>query len=31
MPLRKTAIAVPEDLLEAIDQAAHARRESLIC
>jgi hypothetical protein len=28
MPLRKTAIAVPEDLLEAVDQAARARGES---
>jgi metal-responsive CopG/Arc/MetJ family transcriptional regulator len=28
MPLRKTAIAVPEDLLEAVDRAASERRES---
>jgi metal-responsive CopG/Arc/MetJ family transcriptional regulator len=28
MPLRKTAIAVPDDLLVAIDRAARARRES---
>ncbi len=28
MPLRKTAIAVPDDLLDAIDRAAHERRES---
>jgi metal-responsive CopG/Arc/MetJ family transcriptional regulator len=28
MPLRKTAIAVPEDLLAAVDRAARARRES---
>lgn len=28
MPLRKTAIAVPHDLLAAVDRAAHARRES---
>jgi metal-responsive CopG/Arc/MetJ family transcriptional regulator len=28
LPLRKTAIAVPEDLLAAVDRAAHARRES---
>jgi hypothetical protein len=26
--LRKTAIAVPDDLLEAVDRAARARRES---
>jgi len=28
MSLRKTAIAIPEDLLEAVDRAAEARRES---
>jgi len=28
MALRKTAIAVPDDLLEAVDRAARARRES---
>ena len=28
MPLRKTAIAVPDDLLAAIDRVARARRES---
>jgi hypothetical protein len=28
MPHRKTAIAVPEDLLEAVDEAARARGES---
>lgn len=28
MALRKTAIAVPEDLLAAVDRAARARRES---
>lgn len=28
MPLRKTAIAIPEDLLSAVDRAARARRES---
>ena len=28
MPLRKTAIAVPEDLLAAVDRAAKERRES---
>ena len=28
MPLRKTAIAVPDDLLAAIDRAARQRRES---
>lgn len=28
MPLRKTAIAVPDDLLNAIDRAARERRES---
>jgi metal-responsive CopG/Arc/MetJ family transcriptional regulator len=28
MPLRKTAIAVPEDLLAAVDRVARARRES---
>ena len=28
MPLRKTAIAVPEDLLAAVDRAARERRES---
>lgn len=28
MPLRKTAIAVPDDLLAAVDRAARARRES---
>jgi hypothetical protein len=28
MPLRKTAIAVPDDLLVAIDRAARAHRES---
>jgi metal-responsive CopG/Arc/MetJ family transcriptional regulator len=28
MPLRKTAIAVPDDLLAAVDRVAHARRES---
>lgn len=28
MPLRKTAIAVPEDLLHAVDEAARARQES---
>jgi metal-responsive CopG/Arc/MetJ family transcriptional regulator len=28
MPLRKTAIAIPEDLLEAVDRAAEARHES---
>jgi metal-responsive CopG/Arc/MetJ family transcriptional regulator len=28
MALRKTAIAIPEDLLEAVDRAAEARRES---
>lgn len=28
MPLRKTAIAVPAELLEAIDRAARARNES---
>lgn len=28
MPLRRTAIAIPEDLLEAVDRAAEARQES---
>lgn len=28
MPLRKTAIAVPDDLLAAVDRVARARRES---
>lgn len=28
MPLRKTAIAIPDDLLEAIDRAAGERHES---
>jgi metal-responsive CopG/Arc/MetJ family transcriptional regulator len=28
MPLRKTAIAIPEDLLIAVDRAAEARHES---
>jgi metal-responsive CopG/Arc/MetJ family transcriptional regulator len=28
MPLRKTAIAVPEELLAAVDRVAHARGES---
>lgn len=28
MPLRKTAIAVPDDLLSAVDRAARARHES---
>lgn len=28
MPLRKTAIAVPDDLLAAVDQAASERHES---
>ncbi len=28
MPLRKTAIAVPNDLLAAVDRVARARRES---
>ena len=28
MPLRKTAIALPADLLAAVDRAAEARRES---
>jgi metal-responsive CopG/Arc/MetJ family transcriptional regulator len=28
VPLRKTAIAVPEDLLAAVDRAAQDRRES---
>jgi metal-responsive CopG/Arc/MetJ family transcriptional regulator len=28
MPLRKTAIAIPEDLLDAVDRAAEARHES---
>lgn len=28
MSLRKTAIAIPEDLLEAVDRAAEARQES---
>jgi hypothetical protein len=28
MPLRKTAIAVPDDLLVAVDRAARERRES---
>jgi hypothetical protein len=28
MPLRKTAIAIPEDLLDAIDRAANERGES---
>jgi metal-responsive CopG/Arc/MetJ family transcriptional regulator len=28
MPLRKTAIAVPDDLLQAVDRAARARHES---
>ena len=28
MPLRKTAIAIPEDLLDAVDRAAAARHES---
>ena len=28
MPLRKTAIAIPDDLLAAIDRAARQRRES---
>ena len=28
MPLRKTAIAVPADLLAAVDRVARARRES---
>ena len=28
MPLRKTAIAIPEELLAAIDRAAESRRES---
>ncbi len=28
MPLRKTAIAIPEDLLDAVDRAAGARHES---
>ena len=28
MPLRKTAIAVPEDLLAAVDRVARSRRES---
>ena len=28
MPLRKTAIAVPDDLLDAVDRAARERRES---
>lgn len=28
MPLRKTAIAVPDDLLAAVDRVACARRES---
>ncbi len=28
MPLRKTAIAVPHDLLAAVDRVARARRES---
>lgn len=28
MPLRKTAIALPEDLLDAVDRAAAARRQS---
>lgn len=28
MPLRKTAIAVPEDLLAAVDRAARERHES---
>jgi metal-responsive CopG/Arc/MetJ family transcriptional regulator len=28
MPLRKTAIAVPDDLLAAVDRVARARRET---
>jgi uncharacterized protein (DUF1778 family) len=28
MPLRKTAIALPEDLLDAVDRAAAARQQS---
>lgn len=28
MPLRKTAIAIPEDLLDAVDRAAQACQES---
>lgn len=28
MPLRKTAIAIPEDLLSAVDRAARSRGES---
>lgn len=28
MPLHKTAIAIPEDLLAAVDRAARARRET---
>lgn len=28
MPLRKTAIAIPEDLLSAVDRAAQSRGES---
>ncbi len=28
MPLRKTAIAIPDDLLAAVDRVARARRES---
>jgi metal-responsive CopG/Arc/MetJ family transcriptional regulator len=28
MSLRKTAIAIPEDLLEAVDRAAEARQQS---
>jgi hypothetical protein len=28
MPLRKTAIAIPEDLLSAVDRAAESRGES---
>jgi metal-responsive CopG/Arc/MetJ family transcriptional regulator len=28
MPLRKTAIALPDDLLAAVDRVARARRES---
>jgi metal-responsive CopG/Arc/MetJ family transcriptional regulator len=28
MPLRKTAIAVPDDLLAAVDRVARSRRES---
>lgn len=28
MPLRKTAIAIPADLLAAVDRAAHSRGES---